>query len=424
MEECTMKQQESIWRNTNFIKFFSANTLANLGNWFDFVGVLILFRYIWKADPMLIALIPIMYAIPSIVLGQFAGVLADRMNKRNILIFSDWIRAALTLLLVVTPTPWLALPILLLRNTAGAFSLPAQQGLMRNIVNEEQIMQAVTINGSLFQLVKIVGPLLGGSLASIFSPQIAIAINGGAFILSGLILLRINIQDNPETTVTSETREPFFQAWKEGWRIIWHSRILRTSIIFGMISTLTIQMIDVQIVSLFSIVFPTKPEFTGWAISAVGIGSLAIVVVLNRFKKLTKFGWFFGLGSLLIGFMATGLSFLSVFNFTLLAIALAVFGGIGNGLTYTAINYLIQSEPPKEAIGRITGIIDSLMSVLFIAGPLLGGLLIMQLGVLTTFKVIGFTLMFIGFIGIVLQRFIWKEREIKSITANTEEALQ
>ncbi|MER2000032.1 MAG: MFS transporter, partial [Lysinibacillus sp.] len=273
-------------------------------------------------------------------------------------------------------------------------------------------------------LVKVIGPLLGGSIASIFSPQIARALNGCAVIVSGLILLCINVQENPETNVTTETREPFFQAWKEGWRIIWHSQILRASIIFGMFSTLTIQMIDVQVVSLFSIVFPSNPGFTGWVISAVGIGSLVIVILLNRFKKLTKFGWFFGLGSLLIGVMATGLGFLSVFNFTLLAISLAVLGGIGNGLTFTAINYLIQSEPPKEAIGRITGIIDSLMSVLFIAGPLLGGFLITQLGVLTTFKAIGFTLIFIGFIGIVLQRFIWKEREIKSSTANTEEALQ
>ncbi|WP_053583827.1 MFS transporter [Lysinibacillus contaminans] len=102
-----MNKEISIWRNGNFIKFFSANTLANLGNWFDFVGVLILFRYTWKADPMLIALIPIMYAIPSILLGQFAGVFADRRNKRKILIYSNWFRAVSTLLLVFTPTPCL-----------------------------------------------------------------------------------------------------------------------------------------------------------------------------------------------------------------------------------------------------------------------------------------------------------------------------
>lgn len=411
VEGLFMNKEISIWRNGNFIKFFSANTLANLGNWFDFVGVLILFRYTWKADPMLIALIPIMYAIPSILLGQFAGVFADRRNKRKILIYSDWFRAVLTLLLIFTPTPWLALPILFLRNTAGVICLPAQQGLMRNIVEEKNIMQAITINGSLFQLVKVIGPLMGGSVAGIFSPNVSIAINAIAFMISGILLTRIKVQEIETSVEIEATQSGFLGSWKEGWQIVLNSKVLLASIIFGIFSVLTIQMIDAQIVSLFSEVFPNKPEFTGWAISAIGIGSLFVVILLNKLKKISKFGWFFGTGSLLIGVMTVGFGFLSDFNFIVLAIFLSIIGGIGNGLTFTAVNYIIQTEPPKEAIGRVTGIIDSLMSILFIAGPLLGGLLITQLGVLTAFKTIGLALSIIGMVGIILQSIIWKQHE-------------
>ncbi|MCM3318079.1 MFS transporter [Rummeliibacillus stabekisii] len=406
-----MNKEISIWRNGNFIKFFSANTLANLGNWFDFVGVLILFRYTWKADPMLIALIPIMYAIPSILLGQFAGVFADRRNKRKILIYSNWFRAVLTLLLVFTPTPWLALPILFLRNTAGVISLPAQQGLMRNIVEEKNIMQAITINGSLFQLVKVIGPLMGGSVAGISSPNVSIAINAIAFTISGILLRRIKVQEIETSVEIEATQSGFLGSWKEGWQIVLNSKILMASIIFGIFSVLTIQMIDAQIVTLFSEVFPNKPEFTGWAISAIGIGSLFVVILLNKHKKITKFGWFFGTGSLLIGVMTVGFGFLSDFNLIVLAIFLSIIGGIGNGLTFTAVNYIIQTEPPKEAIGRVTGIIDSLMSILFIAGPLLGGLLITQLRVLTAFKTIGLALSIIGIAGIFLQNLLWKQNK-------------
>lgn len=404
-----MNKEISIWRNGNFIKFFSANTLANLGNWFDFVGVLILFGYTWKADPMLMALIPIMYAIPSILLGQFAGVFADRRNKRKILIYSDWFRAVLTLLLVFTPTPWLALPILFLRNTAGVISLPAQQGLMRNIVDEKNIMEAITINGSLFQLVKVIGPMLGGAVAGIFSPNVCIALNAIAFTISGLLLTRIKIQEVETSVEIEATQSGFLRSWKEGWQIVLNSKILLASIIFGIFCTLTIQMIDTQIVTLFSEVFPNKPGFTGWAISAVGIGSLLVVILLNRFKKISKFGWFFGTGSLLIGIMTGGFGFLLDYNFIALAICFSIIGGIGNGLIFTAINYLIQTEPPKEAIGRVTGIIDSLMSILFIAGPLLGGLFITQLGVLIAFKAIGLGLIIIGTTGILLRNLIWKQ---------------
>ena len=411
-----MKKDTAIWHNRNFIKFISANALANFGNWFDFVGVLILFRYSWNADPLLIALIPIMYAIPSIVLGQFAGVVADRRNKQKILIYSDWVRALLTLFLVFAPSPLFALPLLLLRNTAGVISLPAQQGLIRNVVEEKDIMKAVTVNGSIFQLAKVVGPLIGGSFASIFSPQISIMINAISFTISGMILSQLNINETEKIEASGgKEQHGFLAVWKEGWRIVFKSRNLLASILFGIFSILTIQMIDAQMVTLFSVVFPNVPEVTGWAISAIGIGSLLIVLLLNRMEKIHQYGWFFGTGSLLIGLMTGGFGFLQEYNVILFAIILAFIGGIGNGMTVTAVNYLIQTEPPEKAVGRVSGIIDSLLSILFIAGPLLGGFLMKELGVLSAFKTIGMSLTIIGFIGILLQKLIWKRSKPEKI---------
>ncbi|SDJ09151.1 MFS transporter [Salimicrobium halophilum] len=408
-----MKEKSAIWKDRNFIKYFSANLLSNLGNWFDFVAVLILFRYTWEAEPMLIALIPVMYAIPSILLGQFAGVFADRRNKLKILVHSDWIRAGLTFLLVFTGSPMFALPVLLLRNTVGVISLPAQQGLMRSIVEEEDLMKAVTINGSLFQLVKVVGPLLGGSVAGALSPQFSIAINAFSFLLSGVILTRVSVKHRQPTGEEEEAaseKSGFLASWKEGWTFVIHSRILFASILFGIVSTLVIQMIDAQLVTLFSEVFPERAGVTGWVISAIGVGSLLMVVLLNKLEKIQKYGWFFGAGSLLIGIMTGGFGYLSEYNFIAAAIGFALIGGIGNGLVFTAIQYLIQKEPPKEAIGRVSGIIDSTLSLLFIIGPLLGGLVISQLGVLYAFRVIGAGLAMIGLLGILLQKFIWKSK--------------
>lgn len=407
-----MKKRKTLWKDWNFIRFFAANTLSNFGNWFDFVAVLILFRYTWKADPIMIALIPVMYAIPSILLGQFAGVFADRKNKLRILITSDWIRAGLTLLLVFTPSPLFALPLLLLRNTVGVVSLPAQQGLMRSIVDEKEIMKAVTINGSLFQLVKVVGPLLGGAVAGVFSANVSISINAFSFALSGIILMGITLRNSEverEEQTHAINQPGFFESWKEGWRIVFQSRILTASILFGVVSTLTIQMIDAQFVTLFSEVFPKNEEITGYAISAIGIGSLLVVLLLNKMDRIKRYGWYFGTGSLLIGGMTFGMGFLGDYRMMVLALTLALIGGIGNGMVFTAVQYLIQKEPPPDAIGRISGIVDSTLSILFIAGPLLGGVLIEQVGVLAAFKFIGMGLSVIGLVGILFQNVLWKQ---------------
>jgi MFS transporter, DHA3 family, macrolide efflux protein len=412
VEVLNMKKKSSIWRDQNFIKFFSANALSNLGNWFDFIAVLILFRYTWNAAPMLIALIPVMYAIPSALFGQLAGVFADRKDKLRILIYSDWIRGALTLLLVFASSPLMALLVLLLRNTVGVVGHPAQQGLMRNIVDEENIMKAVTINGSLLQLVKVVGPLLGGSVSGFLTPDISISVNAASFFISGIIFSRITIRNNmkPEG-IPKETPVKFFSSWKEGWELVFKSRILLVSILYGMIITLTIQMIDAQFVTLFSELFPEKPEMTGWTISAIGVGALLVILVLTKIDTINRYGWFFGSGSLMIGVMAGGLGFLNNQSPLIIGLFFAFIGGIGTGLTLTAVNYMIQKEPPTEAIGRVSGIVDSMLSILFIAGPLLGGVLIQQLGVILVFKGIGVVLFFTGMVGIIFQQGIWKKDE-------------
>ncbi|PFA69792.1 arabinose ABC transporter permease [Bacillus sp. AFS015802] len=419
VEVLMMKRKSSIWKNPDYIKFFSANALSNLGNWFDFIAVLILFRYTWNAEPMLIAFIPVMYAIPSTLFGQLAGVLADRKDKLRILIYSDWIRGALTLLLVFVSSPFWALLVLLFRNTVGVVGLPAQQGLMRKIVDEEHIMKAVTINGSLLQLVKVVGPLIGGSVSGVFTPDISIAVNAASFFISGIIFSMITKKNHMKPEEVSGEIQ-FFRLWTEGWELVLKNRILLVSILYGMIITLTIQMIDAQFVTLFSELFPEKPEMTGWTISVIGVGALLAVLVLTKKETIDRYGWFFGSGSLMIGIMAGGLGFLNSESPLTIGLFFAFIGGIGTGITLTAVNYMIQKEPPREVIGRVSGIVDSMLSILFIAGPLLGGVLIQQLGVVLVFRGIGVVIFLLGMVGIVFQQIIWKKEKSFSIDEQSD----
>jgi MFS transporter, DHA3 family, macrolide efflux protein len=105
------------------------------------------------------------------------------------------------------------------------------------------------------------------------------------------------------------------------------------------------------------------------------------------------------------------LGFLNNQSPLIIGLFFAFIGGIGTGITLTAVNYMIQKEPPTEAIGRVSGIVDSMLSILFIAGPLLGGVLIQQLGVILVFRGIGVVLFFTGMVGIIFQQVIWKKNE-------------
>lgn len=82
-------------------------------------------------------------------------------------------------------------------------------------------------------------------------------------------------------------------------------------------------------------------------------------------------------------------------------------GGIGTGFTSSGMNYILQKETPPEAVGRVSGIFESLTSVIFVIAPLCGGALIGLMGVSRTFLIAGLAIGIIGFIGIVLRWQLW-----------------
>lgn len=395
--------------NRSFAKMFTAYGLSAFGDYFDFMAVSILLGFVWKADAMTIALFPLCFALPSIIFGQLAGIWADKWNKRNLMIAADLIRAVFTVMLMFAPNAAVLLGIIALRSTARVFHYPAQQAMTRAIVGSDQLLQATSLNGAVFQLSKILGPLLGASVAAGFSPAICMAVNAGTYMLSAALLLWVPASQGriAAEEIAAKEQVGMRAAWQEGWRYLIGSRALQISIVFSLVGMAGIQMIDAQFTVLFRDIAPEHPDLIGWLVSAIGAGGLLSVTWLRRFRQFSAYGWLLGGGVALIGLMfaAAGL-FRPV---TPLWIMLLIFflGGIGTGFTSTGMNYILQKETPPEAIGRISGIFDSLSSVIIIIAPLIGGALIGLWGASSTFLIVGLAVGGVGLAGILLQRMLW-----------------
>lgn len=400
-----------LWKNRVFMKMFFAYGLATLGGWFDFVAVAILFGFVWQADAMTIALLPIMYAGPGILFGQIAGILADRWNKLRIMLISDFIRALFTILLIFAPDPLWALLIILCRSTANVFHTPAQQAMTRFVVPEEHLLKATTLNGTVFQMSKVFGPLLGGSVAAVFSPAACMLINACSFVLSAFFLLSIgkSAEVSKAGNVVAKRTEKIGlrDSWKEGWLIILRNRILFVSLIFSVMAMFAIQMVDAQFTVILREKAPEHPELVGWKTTAIGAGALLTVAWLNRYNKLASYGWILGGGTILIGVLITWLGLYKTGQPIILLLVASFIGGLGTGLTSVGANYLRHKETPKEAAGRVMGIFDSITSAVFIVAPLLGGLFITAIGVSEAFQLIGYIVGAIGLCGVIFQAQLW-----------------
>ncbi|MBA9086076.1 MFS family permease [Fontibacillus solani] len=406
--------KSSLLRNKVYMRVYGAYTAAAFGDWFDILAIQVLVGYRWQASPLMLALLPIANALPSILLGSVAGVAADRLNKLKLMRICDLFTAALTLFILLAPNMVWLFPILIVRAAISTLNVPAQQALTRSIVREEQLLQATSLNGIVNQGSKIGGPLLGGLALSFLSPQWCIVLNA-CFRLSSYLLLwsvgkeAVNsVEEGEKTSKSAEKqKESLSIIWKEGWSFIIRSRLLLSSMIFGLIGALAIQMIDFQFTSLFRELAPDQESLLGWMVAASGAGAIIIILIINKMNREVRYGWRLGSGYALIGVSIGGLGLLPQDGSVLAVLILGFVLGIGNGIYMVTFNYCLQKETPPDLIGRVFGIQSTILGVVMIVAPLLGGLTVQAVGPARTFLSFGLVILVIGLFGILFGKLLW-----------------
>lgn len=414
-----LDQENSIWKNKTYVKLFISYAISTMGSFFDMIAVMLLFSYVWQTEPWVIALIPVVYALPHAILSQFAGIYVDKNNKVKIMLVADICTAVFTALLFFTTSPWIALMLLLVRSTCTIVHFPSQQALIRKVVDPDLILKAVTLNGTVNQLSKVIGPFLGASLSVAFSPRISFVVYVVALLISVSILITVR---NVETVVNVDDKkiadesESFWKTWRSGWYILFQSKILFVSFCFVLFAFTAIQLVDAQFAVLFREVYPTNPSVLGWAMSATGVGAVAVIFSLNRLKKLKKYGWFLGssiffigLGFTINGLLKTGVS-------VMWPIAASLLIGVGVGIFSVVHSYILQKESPEGKVGQMSGMYNSFTGMILLAAPITGGLLVQWFDVFIIFYAVGFTIMGIGIFGLIFQNVLWKRGDSPSVS--------
>ncbi|MEC0235328.1 MFS transporter [Paenibacillus kribbensis] len=436
-EKKELQSTPSIWRNSRFTRMFAAHTAASFGDWFDAIAIQVLVAYRWEADPMLIALIPVVMALPGLLLGSIAGTLADRVHKARLMIGCDAAIALLTLAILAVPGPAWLLPLLGLRAAAGVFQMPSQQGLTRTVVASGDLFRATSLNGLVNQASKVAGPLLGAMTLTVLSPQACIILNALLRLCSGLLLWPLRgigpalvsteqqavadeLPGKPESPRTASEADEgkmqekpahasrFFSQWREGWAFLWRTRMLLHTLIFGLFGLIAILMIDYQFPTLLRVLAPGNESLLGWLVSAIGAGAVGCMLVLNRLNRISA-GWGLGGGYVLIGGAIAALGWAQPGTGLPALLMIGAMLGVGNGLYIITQNYILQAKTPADMVGRVFGIQSTVIGAIMIVSPLAGGLLIRIAGPGTAFVWIGMTVGLLGLAGLLLQSVIWRE---------------
>lgn len=421
----TRNERSSLLSIRGFKHMFTAYALASFGDWFDALAIQVLVAYRWGVDPLMLALIPVMMALPAVILGSFAGTVADRVRKARLMMVCDLITAGLTLCILVAPNMAWLLPLLALRAACGVFHVPAQQALTRQIVPAKLLFQATSFNGLVNQSSKVAGPLLGAMTLTVLSPQACIMLNTAARLLSAALLFplrQLPISNRAEESMEIKdsghsAKDTFLRNWREGWLYLFQAKKVLYTMTFGFVGLTALLMIDYQFPTLLRSIDPTNESLIGWLVSAIGAGAVAVLVVLNRLNRI-GYGWGLGGGYVLIGAGIALLGLCPPGAGVLLLLGLGIMIGIGNGMYMVTQNFILQKETSEHMIGRVFGIQNTIISLVMLVAPLVGGVLITAIEAGKAFMFIGVITALIGSAGIVFRSAIWgAPAPIQDVTA-------
>ena len=327
----------------------------------------------------LLGVVGFLGSIPVFTLSLFGGALADRVNKRNMLIFtqaafmlSAFLLAILTQFKLIT---WLQIMFIALFNgIIMAFDAPARQSIVIDLVGREHLFNAIALNSVAFNSSRIIGPAIAGVLISIIGMSGCFYLNGISFLAVIIALFWIKFEKHPE----AQNNNSALTDIKEGLIFVRGQRL----IIALMSVVAAMSLFGISYIILMPVfashVLGVGVKGLGVLMSSTGIGALAGALGLARLGDY-KFK-----GRILVGSVFTfsvSLMLFALSNNFILSICALILVGCSSVVPVALVNTLLQTNVPNKFRGRVMGLFMITFAGIVPFGNLISGTLAQSWGV-------------------------------------------
>jgi len=179
--------------NHNFRNLWLATIISYLGDWFNLLASAALIANLTNSGTAVSYLFLARF-LPLFILSPFTGVLADRYDRKRILIWADLLRAITVLcflLVQVTGQVWLLYLLTVIQFSLSALFSPTHAAVLPNLVQENELVTANALDGFSWSTMLAVGALLGGIAAAVFGIAASFVLDAASFVLSAWFISRI-----------------------------------------------------------------------------------------------------------------------------------------------------------------------------------------------------------------------------------------
>ena len=323
-------------------------------------------------SPLMLGLTGLAFAAPTIALTLLGGVIADRADRRRIMILSQGVSAAMffliaTLVVLDLIALWHVIAVAILSGCVRAFDRPSRMALLPQMVPKEDIANAVAVGGTIWQLNRLVGPALAGMMIYLVGIGPTYYFCFGASLIAVLLWLGIRLS----APSTAPSAGGVVQHMAEGLNFIRHNEIyfIFIAIIFfnsafGMSYLILMPVFARNVLNVGSQGF-------GFLQSVGGAGALIGVLAVAWFSHSRGKGLQSLLGAIAFGILL--LSFAASKSYPL-SLALAFALGVASQFYMTTISTILQVNLPNELRGRVMGIYGLAWELMPVGGMIAGAI--------------------------------------------------
>lgn len=334
----------------NFQLLFQGSLVTQIGMWMQQVafGWLVLEM---TDSPFYLGLAGFFRALPMLLIAPFGGVLADRLDRRRLLIASQLAIAGFSAVLAVmvgagVARPWHLLLVSFLMGCAFSLNMPARQAMVAQLVTKDQLPSAVALNSMSMNSSRVVGPALAGGLIGIIGVAGCLMLHAVAYVWSVVNVIQIRAPTNERRARDASV----LQNLAEGFRYCYEEKS-----VFGMLALATLTTVfGMQYMQLLPAlardVLGMGADGFGMLMTATGVGAVAGSVYVAGSNARHNRGTLLLLSAIGFG------GFLCALSFTtnpLAVMALLAAAGGSNAVLMALNQTIIQETVPDHLRGRV-----------------------------------------------------------------------
>ncbi|MFD2786223.1 MFS transporter [Hymenobacter rubripertinctus] len=338
-------------RNPVFARLYAAQTASLLGDALTWVGLALLaFELGGTESAGILAFALTLRVTAFVVLSPLAGLLADRLNRKFILVTADVVRMGVIALLPFVTEVWQVYALMLLVNAFTAFFTPTFQATVPAVTTAEELPQAISLSGATYELLGVLGPGLAGAVAVVLGTRNIFFLDAATFLVSGILILTLPARLRGEAEAGADTRITVPNLLV-GTRRLWGRGPMRYALLLELVAAVSGALILVNTVGRVKGQLGLGNAEYGWVMSAFGIGATAAALLAGGLAKRIAQTTF-----VLVGALVTTVAVLPANQAGLAGLLfLWLLAGAGQNWVNLSTQTIIAGQTPLEFQGRVYG---------------------------------------------------------------------